>query len=583
MYVKTTTRKTERGSVRYVQLAHNEWDPVSGRSVPKILYRFGREDQLDRDAVRRLVASLSRLLDPGEAVAVGAGMASGQELGFCESRPFGGTFTLDGLWRRLGLDAVIRDLGGRHRGGGRRGRPREVEMTERVLFALVANRALAPCSKLAAADWITHDVHIDGLGEVDDNACYRAMDWLTEVAGELAREVFWKVATLLDLEVDLVFFDSTSTYWQRDTADEPAHRDERGEPVAEDDPAAVGLGSFRTFGHSKDHREDRPQVVVGMAVTRGGVPIRCWSWPGNTADVTMIDQVRADLRDWSLARMVWVTDRGFASEHNRRVLRTGGGHYIQAERLRHPTAEAAAALARPGRYRTVAGNLRIKEVAPKPGDSVTVDRFIVCHNPERADRDAAVRTELVAQLEGMIEGSDGWSQRRRDEFVGSLNTSPGLRRYLRRDRGGRLRVDQAAIAAETKLDGKWLLRCSDPKLPAEDVAAGYKQLLEVERGWRDLTSTLELRPVFHRREDRIRAHVQLCWLALLLIRVAETTTGDTWPVMRRHLERLHAGTFSGPAGTFRQRTELSKPHRDLFSKLDITPPAQMLELTPTSR
>lgn len=151
----------------------------------------------------------------------------------------------------------------------------------------------------------------------------------------------------------------------------------------------------------------------------------------------------------------------------------------------------------------------------------------------------------------MIDGSDRWSQRRRDEVVGGLKTSPGLRRYLRRDRGGTLRVDQDAIAAEARLDRKWL-RCSDPKLPAEDIAAGYKQLLEVERGWRDLKSTLELRPVFHRREDRIRAHVQLCWLALLLIRVAETTTGDTWPVMRRHLERLHAGTFSGPDGTFRQ-------------------------------
>ena len=214
---------------------------------------------------------------------------------------------------------------------------------------------------------------------------------------------------------------------------------------------------------------------------------------------------------------------------------------------------------------------------------MTTDRFIVCHNPERAFRDAAVRSELIAQLTSMIDGSDGWSQRRRDEFVGSLTTSPGLRRYLRRDQAGRLRIDQAAIAAETKLDGKWLLRCSDPTLPAEDIAAGYKQLLEVERGWRDLKTTLELRPVFHHREDRIRVHVQLCWLALLLVRVAETTTGQTWPVMRRELDRLHAGTFAGPAGTFRQRTELTKPQRDLFTALDVAPPPQMLELAPTPR
>ncbi len=574
MYLKTTARRGKHGEVRYLQLAHNQWDAEQGRSVPKILYRFGREDQLDRDAIRRLIASLSRLLTPGEALAA---TAEGPELVFCESRPIGGTWVLDALWRRLGIDTALREA--RPRRG--RGRPRDDEALERVLFAMVANRALAPASKLAAAEWVNHDVHIDGLVETSDDACYRAMDRLCEVGDKLARQVFWSTATLLDLEVDLVFFDSTSTYFETESADEATGRDARGEPVDPEAPEAVGLGSFRTFGHSKDHREDRPQVVVGMAVTRGGIPIRCWSWPGNTADVTMIDQVRADLRDWSLARMVWVTDRGFASEHNRRVLRTGAGHYIQAERLRHPTAEAAA-LARPGRYRTVADNLRVKDVNPAPGDSQTVDRFIVCHNPERATRDAAVRDELVAQLTGMIDGSDRWSQRRRDEFVGSLKASPGWRRYLRRDRGGRLRVDQAAIATEAKLDGKWLLRCSDPKLPAEDVAAGYKQLLEVERGWRDLKTTLELRPVFHHREDRIRAHVQLCWLALLLIRVAETTTGHTWPVMRRELDRLHAGTFTGQTGTFRQRTELTKPQRDLFTALEITPPPQMLELAATS-
>jgi hypothetical protein len=147
----------------------------------------------------------------------------------------------------------------------------------------------------------------------------------------MAQQVFWQVATLLDLEVDLVFFDSTSTYWHRDTADEPITRDGRGHPVAADDPAAVRLGGFRAFGHSKDHRPDRPQIVVGMAVTRGGIPIRAWCWPGYTTDVSMIEQVRADLRDWTLTRMLWVTDRGFASEANRRILQTGGGHYIQAD------------------------------------------------------------------------------------------------------------------------------------------------------------------------------------------------------------------------------------------------------------
>jgi Transposase DDE domain len=570
MYLRVTARKNKDGStVRYLQLAHNEWDAVAGISRPKVVYNFGREDRLDRAAVNRLIASLSRVVEPAALLAATAPA----ELEFRQSRPMGGAYVLDGLWRRLGIGKIMAGLA-----AGRRLDAR----VERVLFALVANRALKASSKLAAAGWVCHDAHIPGLGEVDEDACYRAMDWLLEIENELAQEVFWQVATLLDLDVDLVFFDSTSTYWQRDAADEPVARDEWGVPVAPETPEAVRMGGFRTWGHSKDHREDRPQIVIGMAVTRGGIPIRCWCWPGNTADVIMIEQVRADLRDWRLSRMVWVTDRGFASEHNRRVLRTGGGHYIQAEKLRHATGEVASALARPGRYRTVAGNLRVKEVNPRAGDSVLVDRFIVCHNPEQAARDAEVREQMLTQLSTLIEKSDRLSERKRAELRGRISTMPGLNRYLRMTPGGLLRLDQAAIAAEQRLDGKWLLRCSDPKLSPEDIATGYKQLLEVERGWRDMKQIIDLRPVHHRKEERIRAHVVLCWLALLLIRVIETTTGDTWTRVRGELERLHVGTFTGLAGTFRQRTEITTAQHAILAKLDLPHPAKIVELSPSA-
>jgi len=136
---------------------------------------------------------------------------------------------------------------------------------------------------------------------------------------------------------------------------------------------------------------------------------------------------------------------------------------------------------------------------------------------------------------------------------------PGLNRFLRVTPSGLLRVDKTKAKAEENLDGKYLLRSCDPQLSAEDIAAGYKQLLQVERGWRDMKSVLDLRPVYHRLEERICAHVLLRWLALLLVRVAETQAGQTWPVMRRELDRIHLGTFTGPAGTFRQRTDLSRP------------------------
>jgi hypothetical protein len=564
--------------VRYLQLAHNEWDAATKTSRPKVLYSFGREDNLDRAVIERLVASLCRLLDPGAALAATATTG----LQFVSSREFGGAWVLDQLWRRLGIDQVMTTL----LAGTRRD-----PVTERVLFALVANRALAASSKLAASGWISRRVHIDGLPEVSDDACYRAMDWLHDVAPELERQVFGQVANLLNLEVDLLFFDTTSTYFELDEADEPVPRDAHGRVKPTDTGAdregtggageAVGAEEgktigFRTYGKSKDHRPDLPQIVVGMAVTRDGIPVRVWCWPGNTGDSKLIRQVKTDMRDWTLSRIVWVGDRGFTSEANRRALRTGDHHYILGEKLRGDSTEARAALSRQGRYATVAGNLRVKEVNLSDGE-----RFVICHNPEAADRDAKIRTRLLAQLNELIDTSDLLSVTKRAELRGVISTKPGLNRYLRVTGGGLLRIDAAAIKTEQKLDGKYLLRTTDPTMSTQDIALGYKQLYEVERGWRSMKTELDLRPVYHRLEERIRAHVILCWLALLLVRVTETTTSATWHQLREHLDELHIGTFTGAAGTYRQRTELTRPQRDIFTKLDLTPPKKIIELAPT--
>ena len=191
-YVKTSVRTTRAGTVRYLQLAHNEWDQDAQRSRTRVLYNFGREDELDKDAVRRLVAALSRLLDPAEALAA----AEPGELSVTASRPAGGTHVLDQLWRRLGLGEAVRTTLTRRRLS---------PDTERVLFALVANRALAASSKLAAADWICGDVHIDGLDETSDDACYRAMDHLLTIEPVLAEQACYQVTDLLNLEVDLLF------------------------------------------------------------------------------------------------------------------------------------------------------------------------------------------------------------------------------------------------------------------------------------------------------------------------------------------------------------------------------------------
>ena len=553
MYLRRTERRTKDGSVAYLQLAHNEWDPVAKHSKVRVLYNFGREDQLDRQAIVRLIGSLQRALEPDQALQT----AAAPGLRFLESRPMGGAWALDGIWQELAIDRTLQGL--------LRGR-RLDSRAERVIFAMVANRALEPLSKLAGSKWVTERAWIAGLPELDEDSCYRSMDWLLEVEDELCQAVYFATADLLNLEVDLLFFDTTSTYFERDEPDQDVV-DEHGNVVH---------SAFRVRGHSKDHRDDLPQVVIAMAVTRDGIPIRVWCWPGNTSDQELIRQAKDDLRAWKLSRVVWVADRGFQSEENRRYLQRAGGHYILGEKLRGNDKEAGAALSRQGRYHTVAGNLRVKEVIID--DGTMRDRFVICHNPDEATRDHAVREQLLARIEEAIADTDQLPVAERQKRYGQLSTKRGYKRLIRTTKTGLLRIDRAAVKTEEHLDGKFLLRSSDPTLSVEDIALGYKQLLQIEHGWRDMKTMLELRPVHHRKEDRIRAHVLLCWLALLLIRIAENHANDTWRNLRDELQRMHLGTFTGPAGTSHQRTELTARHRDILRALGVAQPPLFLHL-----
>ena len=177
-------------------------------------------------------------------------------------------------------------------------------------------------------------------------------------------------------------------------------------------------------------------------------------------------------------------------------------------------------------------------------DGTMRDRFVICHNPEEAKRDQQVREQTIRSPTPT--GSPP-AAARQSSTRGRLQAR-AQERFLRQTKTGKLRIDRATVNVEAHLDGKFLLRTSDPTLTAEDVALGYKQLLEIERAWRDMKTTLDLRPVHHRKEDRIRAHVLLCWLALLLIRIAENQTADTWRNLRDELQRMHLGRFRSPAG-----------------------------------
>ena len=541
-------------------------DPQTGVPRAEIVHRFGRTDQVDPEALRRLIKSISRFLDPADQVAA---TVSG-EVAVVESRAMGGCWLADQLWRRLGIEqAIVQAVGGRRL---------DAEQVERTIFAMVANRlSVKPLSKLAGCGWVAERAYVAGLPAVGEDACYRAMD----VLPGLRERVFFSVASLLDLEVDLLFFDTTSTYWETDRL--PDELTDGEDPDRERVDVGGGVlieGGRRRYGHSKDHRPELPRVVVGMAVTRTGIPVRVWTFAGNTSDQEIIRKARDDLRDWNLARVIWVLDRGFTSERNRRYLQRAGGHYIVGEKLRSDSADAQAALARQGRYHLIDGGLRVKQV--RVDDGTVRDRFVVCHNPERAERDQQVRERILARLQAEIAGSDKLSQSKRSELYGALATKPAFKRLLRRTPAGKLRIDRAAVAREAKLDGKYLLRTSDETLSPEDLALGYKALYEVQRGWRDLKSTIDLRPVYHRRQDRIQAHVQLCWLALLLLRVAETATEDTWRNLRNELDRMHLVTLATNEGAVAQRTDLTHGQRRILKALELPEPPRFYDFTPAA-
>src|SRR4051812_5463524 len=560
MYLRRTQRKRADGSVvGYLQLAHNR--RVEGVTRAEVLVNLGREDELDLDGLRRLAASITRFAD-GDGGALLPGAAG--EFEVTGARAIGGTWLLDGLWRALGVDRALRRVLGARRFS---------TDVERVLFALVANRALDPCSKLAAAEWVCEDAHIRGLAEMDEDQAYRAMDLLVEADAQahVQEAVFFAPADLLNLEVDLLFFDTTSSYFERDEPD----------PAGED-----GAPAFRAYGHSKDHRPDLPQIVIGLAVTREGIPVRVWVWPGNTNDMSVIGEVKDDLRGWRLGRVVTVVDRGFSSDENLRYLTRAGGHWIAGEKMRDGSADAREALARPGRYQTVRDNLRVKDVLVGDGDAAK--RFIVCHTPAEAERDKTTREDTITRLQAELDRIETQRAKAKSATARAVHTRtecalrdhPALGRYLRQTRTGRLLIDRAKIKAEERLDGKFLLSTSDPDLSAEDVALGYKNLLEAERGFRDLKTTLELRPVFHRLEHRIRAHVLLSWLALLLIRVAERQTKHTWWRIAHELGRLHLVTLIGPTGTIAQTTELTDNQRELLAATGVQPPPRITALQP---
>jgi len=561
MYLRVSKQRLRDGSlIEHYQLAESTWDRQRKRSRTQIVYNFGRvDDPAVAERLRKLAHSILRRCAPEEIVADAPGWR------LIDAWPYGDVYVLQSLWRRLGLDEIL----------ARCVQSRKLRFrTERALFAMVANRAVAPCSKLYCYEqWLREDVRIEGTAELELHHLYRAMDFLEANREQIEEAIYFRLADLFELDVDLIFYDTTSLHFEVDEEDAGGHPNDevRGSKSA----GAKTYKAPRKRGYSKNGRGDAPQIVVGLAVTRDGLPVRHWVFPGNTVDVTTVAKVKQDLRGWKLSRCVFVGDAGMVSAENLRTLSLGGGKYIVCMPVTRGSEVSEEVITRAGRYSEVAGNLRVKEIVV--GDGERRRRYVVCHNPEEQKRQRHHRARVLSELQAELATLEDLDSRHYSKRIFELVASRRYGRYLRRTKTGKLRLDRAAVRAAEKLDGKFVVHSNDDTLSAEDLALGYKQLMRVEQAWRQLKSGLRMRPVFHYVPHRIHAHVFLTVLALLLERVAEQACGDTWRNIRDDLKHIKLAQLAGPDGTIWQVTEPRPEARNRLKSLGITNPPTVLE------
>ncbi len=334
--------------------------------------------------------------------------------------------------------------------------------------------------------------------------------------------------------------------------------------------------ALRKRGHSKNGRSDAPQIVIGLAVTREGFPIRHWVFPGNTVDVSTVQQVKSDLRGWRLSSCVFVGDAGMVSEDNLRTLGLGGGKYIVCSPVIPGSEVTTEVLSRPGRFKEVAENLRVKEVTV--GDGARARRYVVCHNPEEEKKQSSHRAEVLRHLEAELASLKHQNGEPFTRRMCILRASRRYGRYLRTTKTGGLEIDPAKVKAAERTDGKFVVRSNDETLTSEDMALGYKQLQRVEEAWRTLKSGLKLRPVFHWAPHRIHAHVSIAVLGLLLERVAEHACGDTWRNIRDDLKGIKLAQLSGPSGDVWQVTEPKLPARNTPKSIQLKSPTSVIRV-----
>ncbi len=547
-------RQKKSGNRVYLQIVENRWE--DGRSKQRVITTLGRLDQLQQ------TGRLEGLLRSGakfcESVLLLAAHQR-RETTALRTRPIGPAMIFERLWRETGCQRVIVRL--------LQGRKFEFPV-ERAVFLTVLHRLFTSGSDRAAEKW-KETLQIEGIDRLQLHHLYRAMAWLGEPLREdqqagatpfaprctkdLVEEGLFTHRRDLFSELDLVFFDTTSIYFEGEGGD-----------------------TLGQYGHSKDHRPDLKQMVVAAVLDGEGRPLCCELWPGNTTDVTTLVPIVDRLQSrFGIRRVCIVADRGMVSQKTIEALESAGRrwHYILGARMRNQKEVRQEVLSRGGRFREVhPARIKQKDPSPLKVKEVIVEgrRYVVCLNEEEARKDAHDRETIVASLREQLKRGDK-----------SLVGNRGFRKYLKQAKS-RFEIDEKKIKHEARYDGKWVLR-TNTDLSAAEVALKYKQLWMVEHVFRSAKSLLETRPIWHKCDETIRGHVFCSFLALVLRkelddRLAEHGHKLEWEDVIRDLGNLQYAEVEQDGKRFLLRSEAQGTCGRVFAAAGVALPPTVQQI-----
>lgn len=513
----------------YLQIVENKREGRKTRQ--RVIGTIGRMDELAGGTqIDQLLRSLAKYSE--RALLLLAGVSDPQ----AEVKKVGPVLVFERLWERGGIGEAIREL--------LKDRRYQFDV-ERAVFVTVLHRLMNPGSDRQAERW-KKGYRIAGADNLDLQHFYRAMRWLGEplpddqpavaedfsprCAKDVLEEEIFRRRRDLFTDMSLMFFDTTSIYFE-----------------------GAGGETIGQHGYSKDHRPDLKQMVVGMVLDGEGYPVCCEMWPGNTADVTTLKVLAGRLKGrFGIDRMCVVSDRGMISKETMADLEREGIRYILGVRMRK-TRDITSDVLEGGTYEVVHGSRQCrKDPSPLLVKERVVNgrRYIVCENPEETKADAEVRGQILASLKDKLHRGDN-----------TLVGNKGYRRYLSVEGKSHFVIDEKKIQQDALYDGKWVLT-TDTGLPAAETALKYKELLLVERIFRDMKSVLDTRPIFHQRDETIRGHVFCSFLALVLRKELERALDHVghrfeWEDIKRDLKALQETTIEdqGKKITVRSRAQ----------------------------